>query len=101
MRIICRVLFGTLHLATWQLRSSEAQKHGNPAGQIPTKKKRAVAAAQQPGSPAAWQLSTKETTAQQLSRTGDLGYTVKYTPLTFRSFLGLCPRELLQASISF
>ena len=55
--------------APQQLSSSAPKQHGNLAGQKLTKKKRA--AAQQLSSPAAWQLSRKETTAQNLSRTWD------------------------------
>ena len=58
-------------LPAQQLSNKATQQHFNPAGQKLTKKKKAAAAAQQLSSPAAWQLSRKETTTQHLSRTED------------------------------
>ena len=67
-----RIGSSAISSAALQHSSSVAQGHGNPAGQ--KLKKRAVQ--QQLGSPAAWQLSRKETTAQHLRRRSNRYYRI-------------------------
>ena len=63
-------------LAAQQLSNLAAKQDFNPAGPKLIKMKRAAAAAQQLSSPAAWQLSRKEITAQHLRKTND-----RYCPI--------------------